>query len=204
MIADGISLFDQNLTLLDCSERVQVLFSDESTSSESQLNLKYLDELLLKLRLQSGPIEAVKSIASFVRDVATFHPNACHLLLIHLPHLSDPVPFIDIMASMFSVASPSLVAEAVTQLKYLPEQDSRLLLPVIGAMADMPLPAHLLLELHQLAERAIDMVEESDLPSLFRILLKSLCPLKAESALHKLRNEVIIFHIHHILLCYCW
>jgi hypothetical protein len=193
MIDDGTSLFDQNLSLLECLERVQVLFSDESTNLESQLNLKYLDELLLKLRLQSGPSDAIKSIAYFVRDVATFHPNACHLLLIHLPHLFDPVPFIDIMASMFSVASPSLVAEAVTQLKCLLEQDSALLLPVIGAMADMPLPAHFLLELHQLAERAIDMVEESDLPSLFRILLKSLCPLKAKSALHKLRNEVTAF-----------
>jgi hypothetical protein len=186
------SLFEEGLPLQECLERVQVLFYDESTNSESQPSLKYLNDLLLMLSRQRDVSSSViKSIASFVRDLATFHPNACHLLLIYLPDLPDPRPFIDIMASMFSVAPPSLVAEAAAQLKLLPEQDSRLLLPVIGAMADLPLSATLLLELHQLAEDAIDRVDEADLPALFRTLLKSLCPFRAEKALLKLRHEVM-------------
>ena len=81
----------------------------------------------------------------------------------------------DVMASMFCVASPSLVTEAVKQLKLLPERDSTLLLPVIAVMADLPLSPDLLSELYELAEGAIDRVEESELPALFRTLLKSLC-----------------------------
>ena len=191
MIVNGSSLFDEGLSLENCLERVQVLFYDDSTNSESFLNLDYLDELLFKLRRYSGRQNAVvKSIATFVRDVATCHPNACHLLLIHLPYLPDPIPFVDIMASMFCVASPALVAEAVMQLKLLPERDKSLLLPVISTIADLPLPAILLSELYQLAEGAIDILDETELPALFRTLLKSLCPQRARRALLKLRNEV--------------
>ena len=185
------SIFERSLSLDECLERVQVLFHDESTDSESSSNLDYLDELFFKLRLHTGRSNpVVKRIATFVRDVATCHPNACHLLLIHLPHLSDPVPFVDIVASMFCVASPALVRQAVMQLKLLPESDSSLLLPVIGAMADLPLPPDLVSELYLLAEEAIDILDETELPALFRTLLKSLCPLRARKALLKLRNEV--------------
>lgn len=192
-MTDRCGLFEEGLSLEECLERVQVLFYDESTNTESLLNLNYLDELLSKLHLHNPePSSVIKNVASFVRDMATFHPNACHLLLIHLPHLPDPIPFIDIMASMFCVASPSLIADAVAQLKLLPERDSRLLLPVIAAMADLPLPADLLLELYNLAEEALETLEETELPALFRTLLKSLCPLRAERTLLKLRDEVPI------------
>lgn len=189
------SLFDDDLTLEECLERVQVLFYDESTNSESLMNLNYLDELLSKLH-QPGPqsTTVIRRVASFVRDVATFHPNACHLLLIHLPYLLDPIPFIEIMPSMFCIASPSLVVEAATQLKILPERDCRLLLPVLCAMADLHLTGTLLEELYSLAEEAIGTLEEAELPALFRAILKSLCPLRAERAMLKLRDEVSIIN----------
>ena len=197
------SLFDEGLPLEDCFRRVQVLFYDEGTNTESTTSLEYLDELLLMLQYQTNRSSAVvKSIASFVRDVATYHPNACHYLLIHLVSLPDPIPFMDVMASMFCVASPSLVTEAVKQLKLLPERDSTLLLPVIAVMADLPLSPDLLSELYELAEGAIDRVEESELPALFRTLLKSLCPQKAEKTLLKIRNEVSRAPLYfNVLIC---
>jgi hypothetical protein len=188
-------LFEDDLTLEECLERVQVLFYDESTNSESLMNLNYLDEILSKLH-QSTTV--TRRVASFVRDVATFHSNACHLLLIHLPHLLDPIPFIEIMPSMFCIASQSLVVEAATQLKILPERDCRLLLPVLCAMADLHLTGSLLDELYSLAEEAIGTLEEAELPALFRAILKILCPVRAERAILRLRNEVSIF-----LIIYC-
>jgi hypothetical protein len=195
-------LFEDDLTLEECLERVQVLFYDESTNSESPMSLNYLDELLSKLHQPSHQSTTVtRRVASFVRDVATFHPNACHLLLIHLPQLLDPIPFIEIMPSMFCIASPSLVVEAATQLKILPERDCRLLLPVLCAMADLHLTGSLLDELYSLAEEAIGTLEEAELPALFRAILKSLCPLRAERAMLRLRDEVSISLILSCMEC---
>ena len=189
-------LFEDELTLEKCLERVQVLFYDEITNSESLMNLNYLDELLSKLHEPSHQSNTVtRRVASFVRDVATFHPNACHLLLIHLPYLLDPVPFIEIMPPMFCIASPSLIIEAVAQLKVLPERDSRLLLPVLCAMADLHLKGNLLEEFYSLAEEAIGTLEEAELPALFRAILKSVCPLRAGRTILKLRDEVCISFI---------
>lgn len=184
-------LFEDGLSLEECLRRVQVLFYDENTNTDSMLDLSYLDELLSRLEFDNDESSTViKNIASFVRDVATYHPNACHLLLIHLPNFRDPLPLINIMPSMFCVASPSLVAAAVTQLKLLPIKDSKYLLPVIGIIADLPLTDGLSEELYSLGESAIDTLEESELPALFRILMKSVCPARAESALLKIRDEV--------------
>jgi hypothetical protein len=192
-------LFEDGLSLEECLQRVQVLFYDENTNTDSILDLSYIDELLSRLEFDNDESSTViKNIASFVRDVATYHPNACHLLLIHLPNFRDPIPLINIMPSMFCVASPSLVAAAVTQLKLLPIKDSKYLLPVIGIIADLPLTDGLLEELYGLGESAIDTLEESELPALFRILMKSVCPSRAERALLKIRDEVgIVNHTLH-------
>ena len=152
MMIDRMSLFDEGLSIDKCFERVKTLFFNENTLGNARSsNLDYLDELLALLHEPNRPIDVVKRIALFVRDVAMNHPHACDLLLIHLPDLSDPTPFIDTLASMFISTSPALVADAFKQLRKLPERDSRLLLPVIGTMADLPLPADLLLELYLLA-----------------------------------------------------
>lgn len=184
-------LFEDGLSLEECLQRVKVLFYDESTNTDSILDLSYLDELLSKLEFDSNDSsDVIKNIASFVRDVATYHPNACHLLLIHLPNFRDPLPLINIMPSMFCVASLSLVTEAVAQLKSLVRKDSKFLLPVIGVMADLPLTDSLLEELYSLGESAIVTLEETELPALFRILMKSMYPSRAERALLKIRDEV--------------
>lgn len=191
-MADYQSFFEENYSPEECLVRIQSLFNDENTNTESLFDLQYLDQLLAKLHLQSPESHLInKRVASFVRDVATFYPDAvCHLLLIHLSDLSDPIPFVSIIASLFCFAVPSLVAEAFKQLKILPERDNRLLLPVIGAMADLPLPDNLLQELCILAEDAIQVLDEIELPALFRTLLRSLCPSRAERAILKLRDEV--------------
>ena len=194
-MADHPDFFKENYSPEECLERIQSLFNDENTNTESLFDLQYLDQLLTKLHLQSPKSDLInKRVASLMRDVATFYPDAvCHLLLIHLPDLSDPIPFVDTVASLFCFAVPSLVAEAFKQLKLLPERDNRLLLPVIGAMADLPLPDNLLQELCIIAEDAIQVLDEIELPALFRTLLRSLCPSRAERAILKLREEVRLY-----------
>jgi len=54
------------------------------------------------------------------------------------------------------------------------ESDNRLILHVIGAMVDMTLPKSVAPELAKMAEVAISVADEEDLPMLFRTLIKSL------------------------------
>ena len=192
IMGDHQGFFDENCSPEECLERIQSLFNDENTNPESSFDLQYLDQLLMKLHSQNPEFHLInKRVASFVRDVATFYPDAvCHLLLIHLPDLSDPIPFVDIMASLFCFAAPSLVVEAFKHLKLLLKRDNRLLLPVLMAMSDLPLPDNLLQELCIFAEDAINILDEVELPALFRTLLRSLCPSRAERAILKLRDEV--------------
>ena len=191
-MADYQGYFEENYSLEECLERIQSLFYDENANTESVFDLRYVDQLLTRLHIQSPESHLInKRVASLVRDVATFNPDTvCHLLLIHLSNLWDPIPFVDIMASLFCFAVPLLVTEAFKQLKSLPERDKRFLLPVIGAMADLPLPDNLLQELCLLAEDAIQVLDEIELPALFRTLLRSLCPNRAERAILKLRDQV--------------
>ena len=190
-------LFGEACTSLqDCFERVKVLFEDDDTSNAGS-NLVYIDELLSMVRFTNHHADdhaddsaLVKNVAQFVRDVSVFHPNACHLLLIHLPHVSDPTPFVEVMPSMFCVAPASLVQEAALQLHLLAKSDSRLLLPVIAALSEFPLAVAQQVTMLQMAEDAVDIVDESDLPVLCRILLKSMCPLKSERIILKIRREM--------------
>jgi hypothetical protein len=80
--------------------------------------------------------------------------------------------------------------DVVSQLKMLLETDHRLLLPIIGALVDVPLPQHLAPQLAELAENAISVVDESDLPVLFRTLIKSLGLVNPEQTALRLRREM--------------
>jgi hypothetical protein len=74
------------------------------------------------------------------------------LLLVHLASLPEPLPFVEIVPALFSVAAtPALMEDVVSQLKMLLETDHRLLLPIIGALVDVPLPQHLAPQLAELA-----------------------------------------------------
>ena len=132
----------------------------------------------------------IKNISHFVRDISVFHPHVCHLLVIHLPHFPNPIPFIETMPTMFCVAPASLVQEAALQLHVLAESDSHLLLPVIAALSEFPLAISQQQMMLQMAEDAVDIIDESDLPVLCRILLKSICPYKSERIILKIRREM--------------
>ena len=80
-------------------------------------------------------------IASFVRNVAMTHLNARHVLLVHLTQIVDPLPFIEILPSLFSVATtPQLIEDLISQLKTLLESNHTLLLPIIGTLVELPIP----------------------------------------------------------------
>ena len=139
----------------------------------------------------NGSATLSKSIALFIRSVASIHLDVRHLLLMHLSSISDPLPFVEILPALFSVSTtPSLIEDVVSQLIVLLEIDNSLLLPVIGAMVELPLTNRIVPQLAELAESAISLVQESDLPLLLRTLLKSLDLVSADRTVHAIRREV--------------
>jgi len=81
----------------------------------------------------------VRAAAMLIRDLSLTHPNVSQIMLTHLASLPQPVPFIEIIPSLFSISSPAVVAETVTQLLAMLQADSRLMIPVMAAMTELPL-----------------------------------------------------------------
>jgi len=139
----------------------------------------------------AGGMSLSKSIAVFVRNVGMQHLSVRNVLLVHLLRLPDPLPFIEVVPSLFSVAvAPPVVQEVAARLQLLLQQDPTLLLPVIGALVELPLPRKLAPQLARLAEVAMAMADEVDLPMLVRTLLKSLALLPEKRVVQSIRREV--------------
>ena len=179
-------------TVEDVFRRIRILFDDPGACEPSPGRI---DELLTKLATSESCDSVSQEIAIFIKDIATFHPNLGHILLVHLQDLPCPAPFIEIIPTMFCVAAPSLVSEAVTQLTQLAQRDSRFLLPVLAAITDLPLPQQPMSALAHFMEDAVDVVDETDLPALFRVILKCFgngLSLRPERAIMKLRSQVTL------------
>ena len=58
------------------------------------------------------------SIAGFIRATATSFTNVRHVLLLHLAQIPDPLPFIEILPSLFCMSTSSkLIDEVVAQFE---------------------------------------------------------------------------------------
>lgn len=70
-------------------------------------------------------------------------------------------------------------------------QDRELLVPVIGSLFDMPLPDDLQSEVCVLAREALHIVEEEDVPTITRTLLKTIehSP-RPNDAINDIRHQV--------------
>ena len=66
----------------------------------------------------AGEVMLSKHIAIFVRNVSMQHLSVRNVLLVHLLRLPDPLPFIEVVPSLFSVAvAPDMVQEVAQQLQ---------------------------------------------------------------------------------------
>lgn len=127
---------------------------------------------------------------NLVRKVGCAKPNIGPILVSHLALLPDATCFIDIIPSIMGVASPTTLEETFTQLEGLALAENRYMLPVISVLVDLPFPAIVKPALARLADEAIGSVNESDIPFLFRTILKNLSDSDAYDITFRLRKEV--------------
>jgi hypothetical protein len=132
----------------------------------------------------------LNSAASLIRNVGCTNAKIGPLLLSHLTLLPDAIPFIDIIPSILGVASPTTLEDTFLQLEGLALTENRYMLPIISVLIDLPLPVTVKPALARLADEAIGSVDESDIPFLFRAILKNLSDVDAHDITFRLRKEV--------------
>ncbi len=134
-----------------------------------------IDELFNSIKMYDDDNTSIFSaIVKYILDLSLINPNICYVVVSHIASLPKPIPFIEMCPAMFCMTNVSLITDLVEQLVILYESDSRNILPVIGAMVELSLPNNLMPKLAYLVENAILIVEENDIPTLFRTILKSL------------------------------
>ena len=175
-------------------QQAKFLIEDHENSESVSM---VIDSLLSSVSAQeSAP--ALRSTALFVRDVSILNPNVCHVLILHLATLPDPLSFIEVVPSMFAVAAAPLVQEICRQLVGLMSTRPDYLLPCMAALLELPLPELLKPQVSRVTERAIAAAAAVDLPKLFRILFKSIGALDASRTVGKLRSQVNCY----LVMCY--
>ena len=150
-----------------------------------------VDELFNSIKIHDDSnISIFPAIVKFVLDLSLISPNMCYVVVSHIASLPKPIPFIEMCPAMFSMTNVSLITDLVEQLILLYDSDNRNILPVIGAMVELSLPSNLMPRLAKLVENAILIVEENDIPTLFRTILKSLTSSSSgEKTILKLRKS---------------
>lgn len=131
----------------------------------------------------------LRSIASTIRDLSNSQPNVNQVLLLYLPSFPNPLPFIEIIPALFSISPPALIKDTITQLNQMLDADNRFLIPIIATIIELPLPIEVIKTVVKLSETALSLVDEEDIPILFRVLLKSLEHINNENLSKRIRCE---------------
>ena len=173
-------------------EEAKLILRTEKHLSFESIEL-LVDSLLTSVSVQGdgADITEVKNAAHLVLEVGVVHASTVgSVLLNRLDELLQPIPFVEIFPSVFGMASPLLLDEVFEQLQNLQSRDNKCILPVINALVDLPLTAELKNKLVALTEEAINIVDESDIPFLFRTLLNNLEHVNASNIAGKILMEV--------------
>ena len=176
------------LPLDEVTARARLTLSD-APSAESVF--RGVEVLLSATVMQADAEEsAIQQVAYFLRDISSTHPNVAHVVLTYLPTLPHPIPFVEIIPTLFAVSTPESIVDVVSQLSLMVADDKEVLIPVMAALAELPLPPSCVASLVAMAEEAVTVVDDDELPLLFKILIKSMDHVNTTSLCARLRCEI--------------
>lgn len=178
LIRSGKHLFPEDIELL-----VNSLLTSVSMMTETETN----DDD--NCNTNTTTFKEVKKVADFVLEISnTMQASTVgSVLLSYLDILPQPIPFLEIVPSLFGMASPHQLQEVFNTLKSI---DNQFIGPVINAVVDLPLTPEMKIELVSLTETAIHSVDEKDIPFLFRTLLNNLEHISTSNVPGKILKEV--------------
>lgn len=153
--------------------------------------LNKVDSLLKTVQhMVEVDMDKVKEVANLVLKYGALQATSVgSMLLERLEFLPHPIPFVEIIPSLFGIASPDQLREVFKCLEHL-AADTHLMLSVINAMVDLPLTPELKPRLIALTSEAMNSVDESDIPFLFRTLLNHLEHISASDFASQILKEV--------------
>jgi hypothetical protein len=141
---------------------------------------------------ETADISRFESLAGFIRVNSARYPTImCQAVLQNLNKIRFPKAFIESIPMLLSSAPPHCINEAVENLLNFVQTDYQHLLSVLIVIADLPIPTSMLEEIVRLGTAAISMVQESEFPHLFRVLLRIFAETNASELVLKLFAEVI-------------
>lgn len=173
-------------------EEAQFILHTERHLSLDTIEL-LVDSLLTAVSMQGADASTsvLKRVVDTILNIGGLHASTVgSVLLNHMSLLPQPIPFVAIFPTIFGMASPLLLQEAFEQLQSLLSVDNQFILPVINALVDLPLTASLKGKLVSLTEEAIAIVDECDIPFLFRTLLNNLENTNTTNIAGKILTEV--------------
>ena len=193
--------FDEEKTLQNEIDDAKCLLRSGKHLFAEDIEL-LVNTLLTSVSMQGveTDVKDVKSVADFILEMGMLQASAVGpVLLSHLDLLPLPTPFLEIVPSLFGMASPHQLQEVLETLKSI---DNQFIGPVINALVDLPLTAEMKSELVSLTETAIHTVDEKDIPFLFRTLLNNLEHINTSNIPGKILKEVrhLCYHDQYLIL----
>ena len=119
-------------------------------------------------------IDDANGVKYILRSIALHsepHPVVTEQVVQLLYVVDNPEIVIDVLAQIVGT-TPNEVNFVVEQYKDLLDGNRALLVPILGSLADLQLPKEYQLETFRLAHAAVSVVDEEDLPSVARTLLR--------------------------------
>jgi hypothetical protein len=158
----------------------------------------------VSVRGEESDVNDVKQVADLVLEIGILQAYAVGPAVLHqLSSLPQPVPFVEIIPALYGMSSPLQLQEVFEQLQSLLSTDNQYILPVINSLVDLPLSAELKTKLVFLTEEVISIVDETDIPFLFRTLLNNLEHINTNSLAGKILTEVRVTVLLSICLACC-
>ncbi|EWM25419.1 hypothetical protein Naga_100005g69 [Nannochloropsis gaditana] len=161
--------------------------------SHEETRLPAAFALLERLKLsatENGAAQGVDKILRLLGRNLGYHPAVLEQVLEALSLGENSGPIIEALPLLVVGAAPAEVARVVEAMKSALQDDmAGLLLPVLGALFDLPLGPRLRREALALAEEALAVVKDADVPVIVRTLLRSLDDHSDPAVLGQIRRE---------------
>lgn len=138
-----------------------------------------------------------RECALLLRDSAVYFPNVTSILLNQLQHLVYPLPYLNMLPLLLSNATETLLRDAVRHLQTMLQQNSDVLLPVIGVLCELPATADMTNTVQILID-AISFTHDQQLPDLLRLFAKASHKTNINAAMLKFRRTIQEFQCHEL------
>ena len=151
-------------------------------------NLHFALAVLERVACQADGERETRALLRMLALHATPHPALTRQLVEVMGCHESPTWLVEVAAQLCDAGEEGINL-VVEQYKELLTRDRAFLVPVIGSLGELPLPAALKGQVLGMMQESLSIVEEADVPTVVRALLASLSPSTRASTVQTLRRH---------------